>query len=275
MVLQNRSNQFFYFLMVSTILTGLLSLPVESEALTGREIMQQVINRDDGDNKISDIEMILIDKKGNQRVRKMRSFDKNFGSDSYSILFFLEPADIKNTGFLTYDYKEPGKDDDQWLYLPALRKTKRIASGDQSGSFMGSDFNYSDMAEADIDEYTYKIMKEPVVDGSKTWQLEVIPKDDSVADDTGYSKSIIFVRQDNYVPIRGVKWVYKKSKRRKFMKANKLEQIDGIWVVTDSQMTTKEGRTIIHSTIMRSKNIKFNQDLSKDFITIRQLEKGL
>ena len=52
---------------------------------------------------------------------------------------------MKNTGFLTYDYDASGKDDDQWLYLPALGKTKRIASSDQSGAFMGSDFNYSDL----------------------------------------------------------------------------------------------------------------------------------
>ena len=62
-------------------------------------------------------------------------------------MFFLSPADVKDTGFLTYDYDEEGRDDDQWLYLPALKKTKRIASGDKSGSFMGSDFTYADMTD--------------------------------------------------------------------------------------------------------------------------------
>ena len=102
----------------------------------------------------------------------------------------------------------------------------------------------------------------------------MLPKNDDVADDTGYSKSIVFVRQDNYVPIRGVKWVYK-SKKMKYMKVNKMKVIDNIWVVTDSQMATKQGRKTVHSTILRISNVKFNQDLKEEFFALRQLEKGL
>ena len=107
--------------------------------------MERVDARDDGDNATQDMEMILIDKNGNQRVREIRSLPPRRGEDTYSIMFFLSPADVKDTGFLTYDYDDDEKDDDQWLYLPALKKTKRIASGDKSGSFMGSDFSYADM----------------------------------------------------------------------------------------------------------------------------------
>jgi hypothetical protein len=245
-----------------------------SASLTGREVMEKVINRDNGDHKTSDMEMVLIDKRGSQRVRKMRGYSREFEQGRYSILFFLEPSDVKNTGFLTHDYKNSEKDDDQWLYLPALRKTKRIAGGDQSGSFMGSDFNYSDMTEVDIADFKYRIMKEPLVEGVKTWQIEAIPNDDDVAADIGYSKSIFFVRQDNYVAVRSVLWVHK-SKRRKFMKVEKLEQIDGIWVVLESQMTTKEGKTTVHSTYLRNSNIRFNRNLGEEIFAVRQLEKGL
>ncbi len=103
--------------------------------------MQAVDDRDDGDDGISDLEMTLIDKRGNKRVRKIRSFSKDFGEDDYQLMFFLSPADVKDTGFLTFDYDDDDRDDDQWLYLPALKKTKRIATGDKSGSFMGSDFS--------------------------------------------------------------------------------------------------------------------------------------
>ena len=105
--------------------------------------MEKVNARDVGERSISEMEMILIDKKGNKRVRKLKTYGLEQGKDSKSLMFFISPADVKNTGFLTYDYDESGKDDDQWLYLPALRKTKRIASGDKSGSFMGSDLNLS------------------------------------------------------------------------------------------------------------------------------------
>ena len=205
------------FALTVGFLISYLSCVAYSGELTGREVMEGVINRDKGNHRTSDMEMVLIDKRGSQRVRKIRGFSLESEKGRYSILFFLEPADVKNTGFLTYDYKKSDMDDDQWLYLPALRKTKRIAGGDQSGSFMGSDFNYSDMTEVDITEFNYKISGEPSVDGIKTWQIEAVPKNDNVASDTGYSKSVTFVRQDNYVPVRSVLWVHK-SKRRKFMK---------------------------------------------------------
>ena len=152
----------------------LLTLPVlpgaaRADDPKAREIMQKVNDRDDGDNQTLDMEMILIDKRGNKRKRSIRSFRKDKGKDTYSILFFLTPADVKNTGFLTYDYKEKDKDDDQWLYLPALRKSKRIASDDKSGSFMGSDFNYSDLTEPALEDYDFHLMKEVEVGGVKTW----------------------------------------------------------------------------------------------------------
>ena len=102
-----------------------------------REIMEKVDARDDGDKMTSDMNMILIDKRGNERKRHLRSFSRDVGEDKQRLMFFKSPADVKDTGFLTYDYDDADKDDDQWLYLPALRKTKRIASDDKSGSFMG------------------------------------------------------------------------------------------------------------------------------------------
>ena len=244
-------------------------------ALNGREIMERVNERETGDRSTSEMEMILIDKKGRKRVREIRSFGMEKGEDSLSLMFFLSPADVKNTGFLTFDYDASGKDDDQWLYLPALRKTKRIASGDKSGSFMGSDFNYSDMTSPDLDEYEYTLMKETEVRGKPVWQIKAVPKSKEEIEESGYTQSVLFVRQDNYVVVRGVRWVYKK-KRNKYLDVKKLEQIDGIWVNTEMQMTTKSGKKTLHRTIIRSKNTKFNQEsVNEDFFSIRRLEKGL
>ena len=85
----------------------------EGAALTGRQIMDLADARDDGDRSIQDMKMILIDKNGSQRKRTIRSFRMDVGEDEHSILFFLDPADVKDTGFLTYDYDDPNKDDDQ------------------------------------------------------------------------------------------------------------------------------------------------------------------
>ena len=243
-------------------------------ALTGREIMEKVNARDEGDRSKGEMEMILIDKKGGKRIRKLKTFGGKKDKDNLSLMFFLSPADVKNTGFLTYDYNESGKDDDQWLYLPALRKTKRIAAGDKSGSFMGSDLNYSDMTTPDLDLYDYTLMKETEVRGNKVWQIKAVPKHKDEAEKSGYSKSVIFIRQDNYVMIRAVRWVHKK-RRNKYIDVKKLEMIDGIWVSTEMHVTTKTGKKTLHKTILIENNIRFNQDeVNADLFTVRRLEKG-
>ena len=259
----------------SILISGTTMFPEKVFALNGREIMEKVNARDTGDRSITEMEMILIDKKGNKRVRKLKTFGLEKGKDSLSLMFFLSPADVRNTGFLTFDYDESGKDDDQWLFLPALRKTKRIAAGDKSGSFMGSDLNYSDMTSPDLNLYEYTLMKETEVKGQKVWQIKAVPKTKAEAEKSGYSKSVVFIRQDNYVMIRGVRWVHKK-KRNKYLDVRKLEKIDGIWVSTEMHVTTKSGKKTLHKTILKEKNIRFNRDeVNVNLFTIRRLEKGL
>ena len=92
---------------------------------------------------------------------------------------------------------------------------------------------------------------------------------------SGYSKSVVFIRQDNYVMIRGVRWVHKK-KRNKYLDVRKLEKIDGLWVSTEMHVSTKSGKKTLHKTIMKQKNIHFNQyEVNENLFTIRRLEKGL
>lgn len=240
---------------------------------TGQQIMQWVEDRDDGDDGVSDMEMILIDKRGGQRVRTLRMFTRDDGPDTRTLLFFMSPADVQDTGLLTYDYDDPDRDDDQWLYLPALKKSKRIAGGDKSGSFMGSDFTYADMTSRVLDRYRYSLMKETDVDGAAVWQIEAIP-DEKEIDETGYTRSILFVRQDNHVVVRAVHWLEKKG-RLKYFEASRLEQIDGIWVPKRLTMTTRKGQDTLHHTVINVSNVKFNQDLDEQMFTVRRLGKGL
>jgi len=252
---------------------ALCAAATSAEPPTGRQIMEWVDERDDGDHGISDMRMVLVDKRGNERVRELRSLSRDVGEDEQTIMFFLAPADVKDTGFLTYDYDDPDRDDDQWLYLPALKKTKRIAGGDKSGSFMGSDFTYADLASRPLDRYQYTLMKETDVAGVPVWQVESIPNEKE-SDETGYTKSIVFVRQDNHMVIRSVNWV-KKGKKLKYFEVKKLEQIDGIWVATELTMTTRKGKATVHRTRLEMSNVRFDQDHDEQLFTVRQLEKGL
>lgn len=238
-----------------------------------RDIMQKVHDREDGDSSISEQEMILIDKKKRQRVRKIVSYSKDFGPDTHSIMFFLEPADVKDTSFLTYDYDDETRDDDQWLYMPAIKRLTRIASKDKDGAFMGSDFTYGDMTKRELSKFTYKLIQEDTVNGQKCWVIESVPINDDVIDEYGYTKSLAWVRQDNFVLIRGKIWE-KQGGKVKFMDTPKLELIDGIWTPMEITMTTKKGSRTEHATILRTLKIQYNMELpDSDFSTTR-MEKG-
>jgi hypothetical protein len=263
------------FVAIFVVFAGVGSLPgAFADDSRARDIMEKVDARDDGDNQTADMEMILIDKRGNQRVRKIATFSKDKGADDLRLMFFEHPADVKDTSFLTYDYDDPDKDDDQWLYLPALRKTKRIASSDKSGSFMGSDLNYADMTDRNLEDYDFTLKKEMDVKGVKTWLIESIPRSKKVIKETGYEKSLIIVRQDNYVVIRAVNWV-KDGGYLKYVDVRRLELIDGIWVATETHVTKKKNKKTVHKTILRFNNVKFNQKLDYELFTIRRMEKGL
>lgn len=259
-------------LAVALAITGHPRIAVADEP-KAREIMEQVDQRDDGDNQTSNLEMILIDKRGKQRIRELQSSRKDKGEDSYSLMFFMSPADVQDTGFLTYDYDDPDRDDDQWLYLPALKKTKRIAASNKSGSFMGSDFSYADMTDRPLEKYDYTLLQESEIDGHPVWVIQSIPIEDDEIDETGYTKSIQFVRKDNYVAIRAKIWL-KKGKRNKYMEVKELTQIDGIWVTTLMTMTTKKGKQTLHKTVLRTSDIKFDQPLDFDDFSVRGLEAG-
>lgn len=239
-----------------------------------RAIMQQVEDRDDGDHQTSDMQMRLIDRHGNERLRNLRTFAMDKGEDTQRLMFFLHPADVKDTSFLTYDYDDPDADDDQWLYLPALRKTKRIANTDKSGSFMGSDLSYADMTSRDLEDYDYTLKKEVKVRGQDAWLIESLPRSKDVVEETGYTKSLLIVRKDIHMVVRAVHWV-KDGGYLKYVDATRQEEIDGIWVNTEMKVATKKGKQTVHSTVLTFNNVRFNQNLDPGMFTTRRMEKGL
>ncbi len=251
-----------------------LTFIASSQAMTGREIMEKVDARDDGDNMTANIEMILVDKKDNRRIRKMKTFVKDKEQDTWKMQFFLSPADVKGTGFLTYDYYEGDRDDDQWLYLPELHKTKRIATSDKSSAFMGSDFSYADMTRRVLDEWTYKLLKESTVNGKKVWLIEALPADKEVEKRYGFTKSVIFIRQDIFMGVRAVHWL-KAGKKVKYQEMLAIKKIDDIWVSTEARMKTTKNKVTLHKTVMKWSDIKYNQSLDDAMFSIRRLEKGI
>jgi len=262
-------NQLVKWLMLTVL--AVIAPVATAASLTAQEIVAQVDALEQANTSESIMQMILVDKKGNQRSRTMNSQTQTFGDDEYKLLFFTAPANVKGTGFLTYDYAGE-KEDDQWLYLPALGKAKRIAATDKSGSFMGSDFTYADMTQRNIEDYSYKLLQEKTVAGSATWVIETTPKSQQVIDVTGYLKSYMFVRQDNFMVVQAIHMM--PDNYRKYMSVKKLAKIGGIWMATEIEMKTTQGKVGQHSTVLKLSNITNNQPIDEQIFSLRELVKG-
>ncbi len=118
-----------------------------AEEPTGLELVEKVYYRPDGEDMQSRLTMALINSRGDKRVREIRQFMKDFDDVEKKVMFFESPADVRNTSFMNWSYTTVGEDDDQWIYLPALKKVKRISSDSKGDYFMGSDFTYDDLGD--------------------------------------------------------------------------------------------------------------------------------
>ena len=248
--------------------------------MSAKEVMEKVENRDTGATVMRESTMILIDRKGRRRVRQTKMYSKETDEGTKAITFFLTPADVRNTAFLSHDWDDESKEDDSWLYLPALRKVKRIASADKSGAFMGSDFTYSDIEGVELENYDFTFVdgkENETVDGHPVWVIESRPKNanaEQVIKQTGYLKSQAWIRKDNFMLVRGKFWV-KKGKKIKYLTIFEIEKIQDIWTANRLQMvTTKRGKKE-HSTVLQTNSIQYNEPLDDDMFTTHRMERGL
>lgn len=252
-------------ILTTTILIVLTTATIFAQ--TGREIAEKAKNRPDGDTRQSELTMKLINKRGKIRERKLLSYSMDIGKDEKSIMFFTYPGDVKGTGFLTWDYDKIGKDDDKWLYLPAMKKTRRISgSSAKKDYFMGSDFTYDDMGDRNIDEDTHKLLGEETIDGIKCWKLESVSKDKRDI----FSKKIAWIRQDNYMAVK-IDYYDRMGKLHRQMQTFDIKEIDGFWTMGKMEMINVQTN---HKTVLEFKNQKFNMPLTESKFTVKTLEKG-
>ncbi len=245
---------------------------------TAFDVVQKMDNREDGDTQTTDTLMILINKNKQKRVRNIKNIRKDYGPDTKGVIFFLSPADVRNTAYMSFDWDNASKEDDSWLYLPALQKVKRVAAGDKSGSFMGSDFTYSDINGIEIEDWDYSFVKQSVLlNGVDTWVIQGLPKKevkDKVLDETGYLKTLMWIRKDNYMLVKGKYWV-KQGRKIKFFKADDIRKVDNIWTAhTLTMVTTNKGK-VEHSSVLKFSNVQYNVPIDDPTFTTRRMERGL
>lgn len=238
---------------------------LKGRELTGHDIMQKVYQRPDGEDRTSTWQMTLIDKRGRQRVREVIFYSKDYGLDTKTLIYFRKPADIKGTGFLSYEYDNPRKKDDRWLYLPALKKVRRISGTSNNDYFMGTDFTYDDMGKRPVDEDTHQLLKEEEKHGHKCWVIESIPKDR----DYLYSKKTSWVRQDSMCETR-VEYFDRRGSLMKTLTVPGQKKQDGFWTTFKMVMENTQKN---HKTILEIKEVHYNQGIEDSLFRVSTLER--
>jgi outer membrane lipoprotein-sorting protein len=241
-----------------------------------RAIMEAVEARDTGDKMTGRTDMVITSAGGDKRKRRIRSSAIKVDGGTKHLLLFEAPADMRNTALLSIDYDSGAKSDDQWIYLPSMRKTVRISGGDKSGAFVGSDFSYNDMTKHHADRYEYKLLKKSTkVGGEDCWLIEARPNSDDVREETGYIKSHIWISKEKLMALQAKAWI-RAGKKIKLMKFGGVKKIDGIWVAHDVAARTTRNGEAESTTTIRLSNVKFGDDtVSADDFTQRRMEQGL
>ncbi|MEN8120256.1 MAG: outer membrane lipoprotein-sorting protein [Bacteroidota bacterium] len=255
------------FKIASLIITLFFAGTFSSNAqLTGKQIVDKAYNISTGDDQTSTLTMTLINKSGKKRVRKIKQYTKDFGNVEKRIMFFQSPADVKNTSFMNWSY-DNNKSDDQWIYLPALKKTKRLSSDSKSDYFMGSDFTYDDLGDRKLDADKHKLLREETVDGFKCYVVESVSKDE----DYMYSKTITWINKSNFVGVKK-EFYDEDADLLKVLIIKSAKKISGFWIITHSEMKNVQKN---HKTIIQLGNIVINTGVSDSKFTERMMTRGI
>lgn len=250
-----------------TVAILMYSTNVLYSQITGVEIMTKVYEQPSGDDTQGELTMTLTNKNGETRVRIIQQYIKTDATSEKKIMFFMSPADVKNTSFMNWSYDDDNKADDQWIYLPALKKVKRISSDSKSDYFMGSDFTYDDLGDRKLSADNHKLLREETKNNKACYVVESKSKDE----DYIYSKTITWVDKSTFVGVQK-EFYDEDGELLKTLMINKVEKIAGFYVITNSEMINVQKN---HSTTIVLSNVKVNSGISSDMFSERMMMRGM
>jgi len=235
---------------------------------TGRDIILMVQERPDGENRRSVMTMQLINHRGAVRERTLLSYSMDIGKDSKSIMFFQAPADVRGTGFLSWQYDDPSREDDRWLYLPAMKKVRRISgSSAKKENFMGSDFTYDDMGGRSVDEDDHRLLREEPAKNQPCWVVESTPREE----DSNYSRKVTWIRKDALVPVK-VEFYDRMGSLQKTLTPSEITRDGAFWTTGRLDMANHQRD---HTTIITIDQMEYDLELNESMFTVPALERGL
>ncbi|NOZ03009.1 MAG: outer membrane lipoprotein-sorting protein [FCB group bacterium] len=244
-----------------------LSVSLLFGEITGRDIMEKVKAHPTPKSKVSTIKLTIVSvKRGKEKTRereiiRYQKFYSGGKFKSKSLLRFLKPPDVRGIGFLNWNYRN-GKDE-QWLFLPALGRVKRIAGRDRSGSFMGTDFTYEDLSSRNIDDDDYTLVGEDTLSGLPCYVVAGIPKNKKSI----YSKRVAWIDKNNWL-IKKIEFYDRKGKLLKVLTIPRHEKKGLYWLVPEMTMENVQTK---HRTIMEMSAVKFDTGLKDEYFTERFL----
>lgn len=248
------------------------SAVAQAEPPSADEIVRQSRERDDGHSFISEVSLILHDKKGNTRVRTFTYLQKDYPEGDRFSMFFTSPNDVRDVAFHIENPQEVlGKEDSQWMYLPVSRQTRRISTTDKRGSFMGSEYSYADLDKIRVSDYRQTLLGEEQIQGRDCHVIEREPASPQVLTKTGYNKLKVWIDKQNHLVMRqdffDVKGVLIKQ-----MRTLKVAKVDGI----DSIMLSETEHFIDGTrSEMRFDRLQYNVELDDRLFTQGAIRRGL
>ncbi len=234
---------------------------------TGREIMEKVINKATWKDMVAEVEM-RISSRGRTRIRKIKMYTrKRTPSEDDTLMRFTYPPDVEGTSFLLREHSKG--EDERYLYLPALRRIRRIAASGKGGAFMGSDFSYYDIGKPKLEDWNYKNLGLVDLNGKKVYKIEATPAVKKVEKETKYSKIIHYVDPEKWSVVRA-EYYDRTGALWKVLEVKKFQKIKGVWFQTDMVMKNVQSGS---ESEMKFLNLKIDQGLSPSLFTKRSLAK--
>jgi outer membrane lipoprotein-sorting protein len=261
-----RTNKFTLIALVVAFLLLTVTVWLPGQTLTGYDIMKRADERYTGDTAQYKLSMSLISSRGAPRVREVSYYFKDYGDTEKILMVFNNPRDVAGTGYLSFSYDDESKDDDIWLYLPAMKRVRRITGSGKNDSFMGTDFTYEDMGSRSLGKDEFSLRGEEALEGDPCWVVEAKPKDGR----DPYGRRVIWVHQDSYV-IRAADYYDRQDRLLKTLRVSGIRQIDGIWTAQKMEMTNVQDK---HSTVIDMSEISFNIPLDDNLFAVTSLERG-
>ena len=252
------------------VLLAVAVVALDGQALTSDVVARRVQERDTGRDSRAEMRMRLFDRQGRARERTLQllALKGTGGAGDRTLVRFLYPNDIKNTGLLVWEH--PDADDERFLFLPALGRVRRIAGDEKQESFAGSDLSYEDIGGRDVADYTYAFADENATwtapDGSRhpAWALESRARDRKAA----FPRSVSLVLKDRFIVVHGD--IYNgRNERAKLFDVRRLERVGGIWTVLDLVVVNERQNT---RTELATTSIRYNVGLTRDDFSRRQLD---